>query len=291
MSARDVSATLRDALQATGLDRVGVRHRPRLLSDNGPCYISSELQSWLAENGVPHTRGKPYHPMTQGKIERWHRTLKDRILLNNYYLPEELERQIDAFVNYYNTSRYHESLNNLTPYDVFTGQGSAILQKLNRIKEKTMILRKTVALQKKAGLTQPRGARTPPYSFMLCVRNYLTTDILTNIQIAVYLYNDGMGHESGQVGRIIPEGLEIFSRVCASRYRPSSLCRTMWRGIPCRKSSERLRRPFCLRNCGTEEAGTYQAVYTVRFQDAIDVLHAFQKQSKKGLATPKRKLR
>ncbi len=150
MSASDVSATLRDALQATGLDRVGTRHRPRLLSDNGPCYVSSELQSWLAENSVPHTRGKPYHPMTQGKIERWHRTLKDRILLNNYYLPEELERQIDAFVNHYNTNRYHESLNNLTPYDVFTGQGSAILQKRDRIKEKTMILRKRLHFKRRA---------------------------------------------------------------------------------------------------------------------------------------------
>ena len=150
MSASDVSATLRDALQAAGLDRVGARHRPRLLSDNGPCYVSSELQSWLAENSVPHTRGKPYHPMTQGKIERWHRTLKDRILLNNYYLPEELERQIDAFVNHYNTNRYHESLNNLTPYDVFTGQGSAILQKRDRIKEKTMILRKRLHFKRRA---------------------------------------------------------------------------------------------------------------------------------------------
>ena len=150
MSASDVSATLRDALQATGLDRGGARHRPRLLSDNGPCYVSSELQSWLAENSVPHTRAKPYHPMTQGKIERWHRTLKDRILLNNYYLPEELERQIDAFVNHYNTNRYHESLNNLTPYDVFTGQGSAILQKRDRIKEKTMILRKRLHFKRRA---------------------------------------------------------------------------------------------------------------------------------------------
>ncbi len=150
MSASDVSATLRDALQATGFVRVGVRHRPRLLSDNGPCYISSELQSWLAENNVPHSRGKPYHPMTQGEIERWHRTLKDRILLNNYYLPEELERQIDAFVNHYNTCRYHESLNNLTPYDVFTGQGTAILQKRNRIKEKTMKLRKQLHFKRRA---------------------------------------------------------------------------------------------------------------------------------------------
>ncbi len=150
MGARDVSATLQDALTATGLNRVGVRHRPRLLSDNGPCYVSSELRSWLAENGVPHTRGKPYHPMTHGKIERWHRTLKDRILLNNYYLPEDLERQIDAFVRHYNTNRYHESLNNLTPYDVFTGQGSAILQKRNRIKEKTLALRKRLHFQTRA---------------------------------------------------------------------------------------------------------------------------------------------
>ena len=96
-----------------------------------------------------HTRGKPYHPMTQGKIERWRRALKDRILLNNYYLPEALERQIDAFVNHYNTIRYHESLNNLTPYDVFTGQGSAILQKRNRIEEKTMVLRKQLHFKKR----------------------------------------------------------------------------------------------------------------------------------------------
>jgi transposase InsO family protein len=150
MSARDVSATLQEALQATGLDRVGVRRRPRLLSDNGPCYVSSELQSWLDEHGVPHTHGKPYHPMTQGKIERWHRTLKDRILLNHYFLPEELERQIDAFVHHYNTGRYHESLNNLTPHDVFTGQGTAILQERCRIKEKTMQLRKRLHFQRRA---------------------------------------------------------------------------------------------------------------------------------------------
>ena len=73
---------------------------------------------------------------------------------------------------------------------------------------------------------------------------------LTDIQIAVYWYNDGSGLEGGQLGRIIPEEIEIFSGVCASRYRPCSLRRTMWRGIPRRKSPERLRRPFCPRSCG-----------------------------------------
>ncbi len=67
MSAKDVSDTLQDALDVTGLQDVGVRHRPRLLSDNGPCYVSSELKAWLDENGIPHTRGAPYHPQTQAR--------------------------------------------------------------------------------------------------------------------------------------------------------------------------------------------------------------------------------
>ena len=53
--------------------------------------------------------------MTQGKIERWHQTLKNRILLENYYLPGDLEAQIARFVEHYNHRRYHESLQNLTP--------------------------------------------------------------------------------------------------------------------------------------------------------------------------------
>jgi putative transposase len=150
MSAADVSATLQDALEATGLDNVSVRHRPRLLSDNGPCYVSSELRSWLAENGIPHTRGKPYHPMTQGKIERWHRTLKDRILLENHYMPGDLERQLAEFITHYNTRRYHESLNNLTPECVFTGQGVTVLKKRNDIKLKTIALRKRLHFERRA---------------------------------------------------------------------------------------------------------------------------------------------
>ena len=150
MSARDVSDTLQDALEATGLDAVSVRHRPRLLSDNGPCYVSSELREWLEEKGMTHTRGKPYHPQTQGKIERWHRTLKDRILLDNHYLPGDLERQLENFITHYNTRRYHESLNNLTPECVFTGQGVAVLKKRNRIKEETMNLRKQLHFERRA---------------------------------------------------------------------------------------------------------------------------------------------
>ena len=76
MSAREVTATLKEALNTAGLTK---KQRPKLLSDNGPCYISAELQDWLKDHELSHTRGKPYHPMTQGKIERWHRSLKNRI--------------------------------------------------------------------------------------------------------------------------------------------------------------------------------------------------------------------
>ena len=91
MSAQDVSNTLDDALAFTGIDQVKVKHKPRLLSDNGPCYIAGELSDYLADNGMTHTRGRPYHPQTQGKIERWHRSMKNQILLENYYLPGELK--------------------------------------------------------------------------------------------------------------------------------------------------------------------------------------------------------
>jgi putative transposase len=86
MGASDVTATLDQALAASGLDHITVAHRPRLLSDNGSSYVADDLAKWLDHKGMQHVRGAPYHPQTQGKIERWHRTLKNRILLDNYYL-------------------------------------------------------------------------------------------------------------------------------------------------------------------------------------------------------------
>jgi transposase InsO family protein len=138
MTSTDVAETLQMALASAGLTQANVRHRPRLLSDNGPSYISAELGAWLKENGMSHTRGRPYHPMTQGKIERWHRSLKNCILLENYYLPRELEESVAAFVEHYNTRRYHESLNNVTPEAVYFGRAHAILTRRETIKRKTL---------------------------------------------------------------------------------------------------------------------------------------------------------
>jgi putative transposase len=83
-------------------------------------------------------RGAPHHPQTQGKIERWHQTLKNRILLENYYLPGDLEAHVRRFVEHYNHDCYHESLNNLTPADVYFGRAQTILLQRERIKCETI---------------------------------------------------------------------------------------------------------------------------------------------------------
>jgi putative transposase len=138
MKAEDVTDTLDLALKASGLSQAKVIHRPRLLSDNGSSYISADLAKWLDGQNMEHVRGAPYHPMTQGKIERWHQTLKNRILLENYYLPGDLEADIATFVADYNHLRYHESIGNLTPADVYFGRGQTILIERERIKRQTI---------------------------------------------------------------------------------------------------------------------------------------------------------
>src|SRR5262245_55513473 len=99
------------------------------------------------DNGIRHIRGRPYHPMTQGKIERYHRSMKNRILLDNYYLPAQLEQSIEEFVSYYNNCRYHESLDNLTPADVYFGRGQVILERREKIKRKTIEQRRRLNQQ------------------------------------------------------------------------------------------------------------------------------------------------
>ena len=119
-----------------------VAHRPRLLSDNGPCYVSGELADYLETHKIVHTRGAPYHPMTQGKIERYHRSMKNVVKLENYYSPWELERAIARFVDDYNHRRLHEALDNVTPADAFEGRRPAILARREQIKRRTLAQRK-----------------------------------------------------------------------------------------------------------------------------------------------------
>ena len=138
MCASDVTDSLDLALAASGCDSATVLHKPRLLSDNGPSYIAGELAEYIEAQKMTHVRGAPFHPQTQGKIERWHQTLKNRILLENYFLPGDLEQEIEAFVEHYNHRRYHESLDNVTPADTYLGKAPAIIKQRERIKRQTI---------------------------------------------------------------------------------------------------------------------------------------------------------
>jgi putative transposase len=138
MNAQDVQDTLEMALEKAEIEKVKVQHRPRLLSDNGPAYLSGDLRDFLADRQMQHIRSAPYHPMTQGKIERWHRSMKNVVKLRNYYYPWELGQAIEAFVEYYNYERYHESLDNLTPADVYAGKEKEVLSRREKIKQQTL---------------------------------------------------------------------------------------------------------------------------------------------------------
>lgn len=147
MTSKDAQQSIESALLCTGLKN---NNPPRLLSDNGSCYISNNLADYLESVGMDHVRGAPNHPQTQGKIERYHRSMKNVIKLEHYYSPDELSYRLKEFVDYYNNRRYHESLQNVTPADVYFGRDQRILKKRNLIKQKTMQRRRKLYLLTKS---------------------------------------------------------------------------------------------------------------------------------------------
>jgi len=135
MNAEDVKRTIDKTMEKAQL---GKHQRPKLLSDNGSCYIADELKQYLKNKKIKQVHGRPYHPQTQGKIERYHRSMKNVVKLDNYYYPEELEEALATFIHYYNHERYHESLDNVTPADVYYGRKEEVLKYRERIKKLTM---------------------------------------------------------------------------------------------------------------------------------------------------------
>jgi len=132
-----------------GLDEA---QRPKLLSDNGSCYIAKDLKDFVEREKIIHIYGKPYHPQTQGKIDQYHRSMKNIIILENYYFPGELEQQIATFIDYYNNERYHESLQNLTPADVYFGRVQGILAQRELIKQQSIRQRRELYQERKLAL-------------------------------------------------------------------------------------------------------------------------------------------
>ena len=134
MESDDAMRVVEQALQITGLTE---KKRPRLLTDNGSCYVSNAFKEFIHGQKMGHVQGAPYHPQTQGKIERYHRTMKNVVKLENYYYPDELRNRLAEFVNFYNNHRYHESLGNVTPADVYFGRQKEVLNSRKEIKLET----------------------------------------------------------------------------------------------------------------------------------------------------------
>ncbi|MCB9092971.1 MAG: IS3 family transposase [Halobacteriovoraceae bacterium] len=122
--------------------QIGADAMPNLVSDRGPALISDDLNDYLEEKGIHHILASPYHPQTNGKIERYHKSMKLVVKQHEYDSPNVLKTAIGQYVHYYNKYRYHESLGNVTPDDVYYGRRKSIIEKRNKKKKLTYEMRK-----------------------------------------------------------------------------------------------------------------------------------------------------
>lgn len=170
MTCDDFSLVIEMACEAAGLTRQGLFKMPKLVSDRGPALVSSEFGDYLEERGIGHILASPYHPQTNGKIERYHRSMKEEVKLFVWQRPSDLEESISRFNNYYNRERYHESLGNVTPDDVYYERRPSIIQKRKETKKKTLRLRHEFNRKKIA-----KKNKTVNYRLAYFVPNVLTT--------------------------------------------------------------------------------------------------------------------
>ena len=138
MTADSFIEVVQEAVDTTSMDQVPVTDRTRLLSDNGPGYVSRAFRDYLHLVGIRHIRAAPFHPQTNGKLERYHQTIKRDVKQVPYEMASDLEAALAAFVAYYNYRRYHKALGNVTPADVLHGRRERILQRRKEVQAHTI---------------------------------------------------------------------------------------------------------------------------------------------------------
>ncbi len=142
MASARITEVIQDAIDFCGIPTVPVEPGPALLTDRGPGFLSKALEEFLKIRAMKHIVASPYHPQTNGKLERYHRTAKARVNVSVYHSPEALTEAMDEFVSYYNYRRYHEALGNVTPADVYYGRRETIHARRQEVKHKTLMARK-----------------------------------------------------------------------------------------------------------------------------------------------------
>jgi len=138
MSADSLIEVVQKAVDATGMTEVPVEDRTRLLSDNGAGYVCRAFRDYLHLVGIRHILAAPYHPQTNGKLERYHQSIKREVNQVPYEFPSQLEKAIANFVEYYNFHRYHKALSNVTPADVLHGRREEIIKRRKEVQTQTI---------------------------------------------------------------------------------------------------------------------------------------------------------
>ena len=133
MTTDSLIEVVQEAVDKTGMTEVPVADRTNLLSDNGSGYVSRGFRDYLHLVGIKHILAAPFHPQTNGKLERYHQSIKWDVKQVPYEMPSALEAAIAAFVAYYNYRRYHKALGNVTPADMLNGRREQILQRRKQL--------------------------------------------------------------------------------------------------------------------------------------------------------------
>jgi transposase InsO family protein len=165
MSSPDIIEVVQEAIEFTGQPAVPVEPGPALLTDHGPGFLSRILEEFLMLRAMKHIVASPFHPQTNGKLERYHRTAKAKVNLFVYHSPEALRAAMASFVNYYNYQRYHEALDNVTPADVYDGRREQILARSEEVKQQTLAARRTANLSTALKPRQHPDCSFPTFSF------------------------------------------------------------------------------------------------------------------------------
>jgi len=142
MTASSLIDVVQQAVDTTGMSEVPIKDRTSLLSDNGSGYVSQAFGDYLGLVGIKHILASPFHPQTNGKVERYQQTLKGEVNRVPYEMPSKLRQAMESFVEYYNPRRYYEALENITPADVYFEIEYGILTRKKEAKQKTLKTRK-----------------------------------------------------------------------------------------------------------------------------------------------------